>query len=225
MVSIVVPNYNNAKFLPECIESCLKVPNAEIIVADDASTDNSVEIAKGFGVYVIEATKNEGVSVARNAGIIRSMGDFIICMDSDDMIIPESVEPRVKRFEEKPELDVIYGAMKKEDGSLHPSIFTAPMYRRSVFQRFGLFHAGLRSKEDKEMVYRLGVHAKSYCGPRVSFERVDYPVMFYRRHEGAKRKRRVKDMMFDIETCMEFDRRCKDIEINGITKSNTRFLE
>ena len=235
MVSIVIPNYNNAKYLKDCVASC---PNTcEIIVVDDCSTDNSVDMLNELPVKTIVLPENKGVSTARNEGIIASTGEFVILLDSDDMLIPESVQKRLDIF--TPEIDVVYGYMRKVHGDIsfsdayshvgkwerHPSEFTAPMYRRTVFQRFGLFHEPLRSKEDKEMAYRLGVHRKSYCPPRINFIKADIDVMFYRRHENAKRKRRASDLMFDIETCMEFDKRCKDIEIYGITEQNTRLLK
>jgi glycosyltransferase involved in cell wall biosynthesis len=245
MVSVVIPNYNNAEYLIDCVNSCLAENVDEIIVVDDASTDCSDQIIgrfikdaptfKALGVH-----ENMGVSHARNLGIKASNGDFVITLDSDDMIVPGSVAERMALFNKLPYLDVVYGPMLKVQGDMpyhgavasmskleiHPSEFTVPMYRRSVFARFGLFYEPLRSKEDKEMTCRLGVHRKSPIKkPLVNFARIDKPVYFYRRHENAKRKRRARDLMFDITTCMEFDKRMKQLEVHGITAENTEMLK
>lgn len=90
-LSVVVPNYNNEKFLPQCIESILSqtYKPAEILIVDDCSTDNSPEIIKNYQrkykfIRGIILNKNRGVSNARNAGITEARGEYITTIDSDD---------------------------------------------------------------------------------------------------------------------------------------------
>ena len=88
--TIIITNYNKGKFLSRCIRSCIKqsVNFYEIIVVNDASTDNSREIIEGFGnkVVPIYLKKNVGVAEASNIGIKKALGSFIIRVDADDYI-------------------------------------------------------------------------------------------------------------------------------------------
>ncbi|MGP5546796.1 glycosyltransferase family 2 protein [Psychrobacter alimentarius] len=93
-VSIIVTTYNSAKFIENCINSLLNqtANNIEIIVVDDASTDNTVEILKNYSsIKIIELTENLGTYYARNIGIGHSSGEFITFQDSDDWSHPERV--------------------------------------------------------------------------------------------------------------------------------------
>lgn len=92
LVSVVVPVYNCDKFLDNCISSVLAqtYQNIELILVDDGSTDHSGEICKKFALldYRVRyiAKKNQGVSRARNDGIIASKGEFLQFVDADDYI-------------------------------------------------------------------------------------------------------------------------------------------
>lgn len=90
LISVIVPVYNAEKYLDRCIKSIISqtYQNFELILIDDGSTDNSLDICKGFAsdkITVIHK-KNEGVSLARNKGIELSKGQFIVFCDSDDNI-------------------------------------------------------------------------------------------------------------------------------------------
>ena len=86
--SVIIPNYNNGKYLKRCLNSVLNqtYKNYEIIFIDDMSSDNSVEIAKELlkDHQVIELKTKRLNGGARNEGIIRATGDYVICIDSDD---------------------------------------------------------------------------------------------------------------------------------------------
>lgn len=91
-ISVIVPVYNVEKYLKRCVESILDqtYKNIEVILVDDGSTDNSPEICDEYAlidsrIKVIHK-KNEGVSVARNIGIVNSTGQFIVFCDSDDWL-------------------------------------------------------------------------------------------------------------------------------------------
>ena len=95
-VSILIPLYNSENFIKETIECCLKqtYPNIEIIIVDDGSTDNSLEIAKSFkneNITIISQT-NSGGCVARNRAFELSTGEYIMYLDADDLISPNKIE-------------------------------------------------------------------------------------------------------------------------------------
>lgn len=93
--SIIIPNYNNSKWLEKCLGSVLgqTYKNYEIIFIDDMSTDNSLEIAsrmlKGHKVLKVPYKKYNGGT--RNIGILEATGDYILCIDSDDWLKNENV--------------------------------------------------------------------------------------------------------------------------------------
>lgn len=95
--SFVIPMYNRQLFIPRAIESCLKQSfvDFEIIVVDDCSTDNSVGIVKAFTderIKLVCHTINRGVGPARNTGVEAAVGEWIICLDSDDELLPGALE-------------------------------------------------------------------------------------------------------------------------------------
>jgi len=91
-LSIVIPNYNNAQYLDDSLQSILKqtFTNYEIIVCDDCSTDNSIDILKGYAAkypairYIVNK-KNLGVAETRHNGILQAKGEFFTVLDSDDI--------------------------------------------------------------------------------------------------------------------------------------------
>ena len=92
LISIVVPIYNTAKYLPKCIESLINqsYKNIEIILVDDGSTDECGNICDEYkrkdNRIKVFHKKNEGVSAARNDGILMATGEYITFVDSDDSI-------------------------------------------------------------------------------------------------------------------------------------------
>lgn len=100
-VSIIVTTYNSAAFIKNCISSLINqtIDNIEIIVVDDASTDNTVEILKKYSsIKVIELNENRGTYHARNIGIQHSSGEFIAFQDSDDWSHPQRLELQLEEL-------------------------------------------------------------------------------------------------------------------------------
>ncbi len=89
-ISVIVPVYNTAKYLPECLDSILSqtLKDIEVVAINDGSPDNSIDILKEYAAkderLKIIDKKNEGVGKARNDGIRAAEGEFIAFMDSDD---------------------------------------------------------------------------------------------------------------------------------------------
>jgi glycosyltransferase involved in cell wall biosynthesis len=106
LVSIIIPVYNSSSFLAETIQSAIVQtwPNKEIIIVDDGSTDNSVEIAKKFeGNYIsVVRQENQGASAARNHGLRKANGKYIQYLDADDLLSPQKIELQVNVLEKHP---------------------------------------------------------------------------------------------------------------------------
>ena len=89
-ISIIVPVYNQEKYLSKCLDNILEqtYKNFELICVDDGSTDNSQNILKKYekldGRVEVLYQKNSGAAVARNKGLSRAVGDYILFLDSDD---------------------------------------------------------------------------------------------------------------------------------------------
>jgi O-antigen/teichoic acid export membrane protein len=94
LVSIVINNFNYARFLAQCIESGLAqtYPRTEIVVVDDASSDGSQEVIRAFGdrVRAVLQEKNAGQAAALNTGFAASRGDIVIFLDADDYLYAEA---------------------------------------------------------------------------------------------------------------------------------------
>jgi teichuronic acid biosynthesis glycosyltransferase TuaG len=110
-VSIVIPNYNNAHFLGDAIQSVLNqtYQNFEIIVVDDGSTDNSRDVVSNFGERVRYIwQENKGLGGARNTGIMAAKGEYIGFLDADDQWIPNFLEIMVSLTQKYPDIAVFY---------------------------------------------------------------------------------------------------------------------
>lgn len=97
-VSIIIPIYNVENYLEDCIKSCLVQKDAEIILVDDGSTDRSSDICMRYIDYInIKYIRqdNMGLSESRNRGLSEASGKYILFVDSDDMIIPGTIDTLV----------------------------------------------------------------------------------------------------------------------------------
>lgn len=98
LVSIIVPVYNVEKYLHKCLDSLINQTyrNIEIVLVDDGSSDNSGTICDEYAAndrrVIVIHKKNEGAAIARIAGLDKSIGDFIVFVDSDDYIFEDYVE-------------------------------------------------------------------------------------------------------------------------------------
>lgn len=103
LVSIIIPVYNSEKYIKRCLNSVLNqtYKNIEIVIVDDGSTDNSFLEINKFEDKRIKYFKkeNEGVSIARNYGIKKSSGEYLLFVDSDDYIAKDMINELVKRIE------------------------------------------------------------------------------------------------------------------------------
>lgn len=118
-ISIIVPIYNSSKTLKRCIESLLNqtYKNIEIILVNDGSTDNSIDICKLYeedNRIKIYNKNNGGVSSARNYGIKVANGKFVFFLDSDDTIDNDVIEKLISSYKEKNLIGVNIKIIEKE---------------------------------------------------------------------------------------------------------------
>jgi glycosyltransferase involved in cell wall biosynthesis len=183
-VSVVIPTYNYAHYLPEAVDSVLaqSFDSVEIVVVDDGSTDKTTEVLRRFGGQVTYIRQvHRGLAVARNTGIRAARGQYIAFLDSDDLWIREKLSLQVARLDAERQVGLVYCETflfddatqatvgTHGDHSPHPSgrilrwlvrgnviPSPTPVVRRDVFDRVGLFDETLSACEDWDMWIRIG---------------------------------------------------------------------
>jgi glycosyltransferase involved in cell wall biosynthesis len=118
LVSVIIPNYNYAKFVREAIDSALSQTygNIEVIVVDDGSEDDSREILRSYSTKIKAVyQKNAGVSAARNNGVSVSAGKYVAFLDADDVWLPEKIEKQVNLFEKDADLGLVHVGVEDID--------------------------------------------------------------------------------------------------------------
>lgn len=179
MISVIVPAKDAAGTLGACLESLLAqeelAVETEIIVVDDGSTDNTAEIAEGFGVRVVRQA-NAGRSAARNAGASLARGELLAFTDADCTPAPDWLHHQARPFDDpqvvgskgvyrtrqtglvsrfvQQEYAFKYKRMAKQAHIDFIDTYAAA-YRRSVFLENGGFEDALLSVEDQEFSFRL----------------------------------------------------------------------
>ena len=115
LVSIIIPNYNRATLISKTIDAVLSqsYSNWEAIVVDDGSTDNSEEIVARIVEkekrvrWVKRSREPKGAPTCRNIGVEHALGDFVIFLDSDDILAPWCLQSRIEQFKKYPHYDCI----------------------------------------------------------------------------------------------------------------------
>ena len=197
LVSIVIANYNYGRFLAEAIDSALGQSRSrvEVVVVDDGSTDESVEVASRFPVALVRQ-ENCGVCAARHAGVRKASGDYLVFLDADDALEPEYVSRCLAALEQAPPgVAYAYTGVRyfgDENGIkiprpfdpsalLHESFVNASaLIRRSVFESTGGFDTGWTlGHEDRELWIQM--LSRGYHGILVP-----EPLLRYRKHKGSR---------------------------------------
>jgi len=196
LVSVVIPCYNQAHFLGEAIESILSqtYPHFEVVVVDDGSTDNTTEVAARYpGVRYVRHEENQGLAAARNTGIRRSRGEYLVFLDADDRLLPDALEAGLRCLKDHPECAFVAGRYRYIgfDGSSLPTpqpprpqgdhylallgrnYITVPavvMYRRPVFEHVTGFDPSLGPAEDYDLYLRIAREFPIHCHDKVVSE-------------------------------------------------------
>jgi hypothetical protein len=124
LVSILISSHNYAKYLPAAIESALgqTYPEVEVIVVDDASSDESPEIIRSYGdrVRALFRERNGGPSAALNDAFAASTGELVCLLDADDMFEPQKVERVVAAARGMPDAQMIHHQVQTIDAEGRP---------------------------------------------------------------------------------------------------------
>ncbi len=118
-VSVIVPAYNHAAYVRECIDSALNqtYPDVEVVVVDDGSTDGTYEILRTYGDRItLIRQENRGTQAARNTAIRASTGEFIALLDSDDVWLPHKLERQIPLLADQ-RVGLVYGYAYRVDAS------------------------------------------------------------------------------------------------------------
>ncbi len=99
-VSIIMPSYNTACYISDSIESVIQqtYSNWELIIVDDCSTDNSVDVIKAYDdtrIIVLQNSQNSGAAISRNYALREATGKWVAFLDSDDTWAPEKLEKQI----------------------------------------------------------------------------------------------------------------------------------
>jgi glycosyltransferase involved in cell wall biosynthesis len=204
-VSVIIPVYNGAAFIGEALESVFAqtYTDYEVIVTDDGSTDNTLEVLASFADRITVLKLNHtGVCAARNAAIAASRGELIALIDSDDLWEPHKLELQVTYLDAHPDTALVYSystnftgqdegnvaLIKKVDfeGFIFKELFTKNSFanstivlRRSVFDEMGGYDESLMAMEDYELNLRIARKYRIGRIPESLLRRRIHPGSFY----------------------------------------------
>jgi glycosyltransferase involved in cell wall biosynthesis len=204
LVSVIIPCYNQGKYLGEAIESILAQTyrHFEIIVIDDGSTDETGEVAGRYEGVRCVRQENRGLSGARNRGIEESRGELMVFVDADDRLKRGGLEAGVKAMREHADCSLVFGHYENimQDGSLtlpprlcaesehylellrlnFIGMHATVMYRRSVLDKVGGFDTSLRACEDYDIYFRIAREHKIVCHHELVAEYRQHPAQMSR---------------------------------------------
>lgn len=188
MVSIIIPVYNGSQYIGKCYDSIKSqsYKNLEIIFVNDGSTDNSDVILQDILVndnrVIVISQKNQGVAIAREVGVKKALGDFIMFVDVDDTIAENSINSLVSSFSSE-DIDIVIGGVDTiTNNEIVKSYIPSPklisnieylksvlvfgrwelwgkMYRRKLFLENIDIPKGMKMGEDLVVLIQLAVFA------------------------------------------------------------------
>jgi glycosyltransferase involved in cell wall biosynthesis len=209
LISVIIPNFNRGDLLKETLESVLKqsYPYWEAIVVDDGSTDNSESVGLEYTLkdsrikYYKRTQESGGAPFCRNIGIQKSTGDYLIFLDSDDLLASFCLEQRINQIASDPENDFWVFPMlmflgKPESAcklwnintpepDLHRFLkldavwqTSGPVWRKNAVIKINGFTEGLACWQDVDIHLKALISGLSYK----KFYQLK-PDVFYRQHE------------------------------------------
>jgi glycosyltransferase involved in cell wall biosynthesis len=205
LISLVVPTYNRARYLGDCIRSALAqgLGDFEIVVADDGSTDGTAALVEGLRDPRLRYLRKPhgGASETRNFAIAAARGEFVFNLDSDDVLLVDTLESYAQAQRAFPEVDVFYADLIVTDARLQAlRALTYPdwygrnadligellagspvpnggaMIRRRAFERLGGYDPAFARAHDYEWWSR--------AAGSLAFKRVDTTSLAWRWHDA-----------------------------------------
>lgn len=206
-ISVIIPCYNYARFLPEAVESLVRqtCQDFEVTIVNDGSTDRSGEVAEALiGKYPKQRMRlisqpNKGVCTAKNVGIRASTGNYIVLLDADDKFDMTALEKMAKVLDQNPEVAFAYSWVRCFGSSnqlvrmpeysfkalIRPTCFinSSSLFRRRVWEVTGGFNPVMKlGWEDMEFWVNAGKHG--FYG-----KLIPEPLLLYRRHPDTRTER------------------------------------
>ncbi len=207
-ISVIIPNYNYARYLDQAIQSVLKqtYSNLELIVVNNGSTDNSLKVLEKYlNEIILIDQSNLGQSGARNSGLSRAQGELIAFLDADDFWEPNKLESQSQLINDSSQL-VYCGIMQfKDPGNGNEQILlpkfrgdcsryfidlpgasivlsgeSTALFSRDLLEKVGSFDAGLNSTAGWDFFRR--------CSRFTNFDFVNQPLVNYRLHSSNMSK-------------------------------------
>ena len=207
LVSLLVANFNNGRFISETLESAVAqtYPNIEIVIVDDGSSDDSLQIIGRFmathpdsRIRLIKNTDNKGCGRIKRQCIELSEGEYFSFLDPEDTILPEAVSTLMEVFASSPELGIVYcthylcndklevQGISSYPGEIPPGqshltsdgghISALAICRRTVYDLTPGIDASFQVSEDQDLYLKMEEMAP--------VRYVDKPMYFYRKHDN-----------------------------------------
>jgi len=217
LISVIIPCFNYGAYLQKCLQSVFisaqNIPK-EIIVVDDGSTDNTREIARQFQEHITYIfQENTGLSAARNTGMQHATGKYLLFLDADDLLAPNTIPVQTSILETQPDVDIAICQTREvlsmgPDGPLAPIGFwwlvrdSIPLHlchfniapphayiiRRHRALENGFFDTTLRACEDYDFWFRCAVRGMQFSSHAQTY-------VVYRKHAksmSANKKNQIK---------------------------------
>jgi len=205
LVSVIIPYYNQPAYLAETVASVRRqnYPRIEIVVVDDGSSIPAYTLLEPAGSddLLIFRTSNGGAAAARNHGVTRSSGDFLVFLDSDDRLRPGALHAHLEVLLRHPDVAMTFGSILLIDADgrdlarpqlcrprtdYFPMLLEcnpigcpgSAMVRRNAFLQAGTFDGSLRNAEDYDLYLKIA--------RRHPIRQVPVCVADYRQHSGGK---------------------------------------
>lgn len=191
MVSIIITAYNYERYIERAIRSCLdqSLPKTqyEVIVINDCSTDNTVKILENYNddVRVFSLKKNVGLAAARNLGVQKALGQFVVFLDADDYIQRDMLMIQQTFLSENNSLNAVSidyytvnerGTHLKHVNAEKNPIACGIMFRKDLLIDIGLYDEKFRAREEEDLRIRF---QKKY-----SVYNIILPLYRYRMHDN-----------------------------------------
>ncbi|WP_372519746.1 glycosyltransferase [Candidatus Ruminimicrobiellum ovillum] len=174
LISIMMPTYNNGKYIKQAIESIYaqNYDNIEIIVVDDGSTDNTKEILKQYKDIKYFYIEHKGIPFARNVALENSKGEYIAFCDSDDYWLPNKINKQMQYFKDHPNCEIVFtkyenffenenlktnrrAVYEKKVEDVFKQYLPSSIVKKSLFDKYGFFDENFNVSEDTEFLYRI----------------------------------------------------------------------
>lgn len=222
LVSIIIPSYNRATIIHETLNSVVNQTYTywECIIVDDGSIDETVTVVEcyckkdnRFKSYSRPEHKTKGPSSCRNYGVEKANGEYIIFLDSDDLLAPFCLQERVKAFEINKDCDFLVFQMERflDKPNLHSTKplknivvqhslssflqlnsvwqITSPIYKKELLNKIKGFNENLQNFEDLELAVRALFNSSKY----MLFINID---CYYRNDENYSAKYKSNEAMY-----------------------------